>query len=102
VLKDHLLRLVALRPAQVKGSSGQTLHISIVNDLIRYPEKFFVVSEQAAVIILPSVNSPMNFDTAIVVDEPRYVHRLLQHGKALYGKHRLESFEAMDRLEVIE
>jgi hypothetical protein len=102
VLKDHLLRLVALRPAQVNGSSGQTLHISIVNDLIRYPEKFFVVSERAAVIILPSANSPMNFDTAIIVREPQYVHRLLQHGKALYGKHRLESFEAMDRLEVIE
>jgi hypothetical protein len=102
VLKDHLLRLVALRPAQVNGSSGQTLHISIVNDLIRYHERFFVASEQAAVIILPSMNSPMNFDTAIIVREPQYVHRLLQHGKALYGKHRLESFEAMDRLEVIE
>ena len=101
-LKDHLLRLVALRPAQVNGSSGQTLHIGIVNDLIRYHERFFVASEQAAVIILPSVNSPMNFDTAIIVREPQYVHRLLQHGKALYGKHRLESFEAMDRLEVIE
>jgi hypothetical protein len=44
----------------------------------------------------------MNFDTAIIVREPQYVHRLLQHGKALYGKYRLESFEAMDRLEVIE
>jgi hypothetical protein len=42
----------------------------------------------------------MNFDTAIIVHEPQYVHRLLQHGKALYGKHHLESFEAMDRLEV--
>jgi hypothetical protein len=102
VLKDHLLRLVALRPAQVNGSPGQTLHISIVNDLIRYHERFFVASEQAAIVILPSINSPMNFDTAIIVREPQYVHRLLQHGKALYGKHRLESFEAMDRLEVIE
>jgi hypothetical protein len=102
VLKDHLLRLLALRPAQINGSSGQTLHISIANDLIRYHERFFVASERAAVVILPSVNSPMNFDTAIIVREPQYVHRLLQHGKALYGKHRLESFEAMDRIEVIE
>ncbi|MGH4009553.1 MAG: hypothetical protein ACRDTH_15620 [Pseudonocardiaceae bacterium] len=66
VLKVHLLRLLALRPAQANGGSGaeQTLHISILNDLTRYPERFFVVSEQAAVIILPSANSPMNFDTA--------------------------------------
>jgi hypothetical protein len=102
VLKDHLLRLLTFRPVQVNGSSEQTLRISIHNDMVRYHERFFVVSEQAAVIILPSVNSPMNFDTAIIVHEPQYVHRLLQHGKALYGKNRLESFEAMDRLEVIE
>jgi hypothetical protein len=102
VFKDHLLRLLALRPARANGSSGQTLHISILNDLTRYPERFFVASEKSAVIILPSVNSPMNFDTATIVCEPQYVHRLLQHGKALYGKHRLESVEDIDRLEVIE
>jgi hypothetical protein len=101
-LKDHLLRLLALRPAQVNGDSEQALHISILNDLTRYPERFFVASEQAAVIILPSANSPMNFDTAIIVREPRYVHRLLQHGKALYGKNRLESLDAINLLEVIE
>jgi hypothetical protein len=102
VLKDHLLRLLALRPTQINGRAQQTLHVSILNDLARYPERFFVASEQAAVIILPSANSPMNFDTAIIVHEPQYVQRLLQHGKALYSKHRLESFDAVDRLEVIE
>jgi hypothetical protein len=65
VLKDHLLRLLALRPARANGGSDaeQTLHISILNDLTPYPERFFVASEQVAVIILPSANSPMNFDT---------------------------------------
>jgi hypothetical protein len=51
VLKDHLLRLLALRPTQINGSAQQTLHVSILNDLARYPERFFVASEQAAVII---------------------------------------------------
>jgi hypothetical protein len=104
VLKDHLLLLLALRPAHIDGGSvgERTLHICILNDLTRYPERFFVASEQAAVIILPSANSPMNFDTAIVVREPRYVHRLLQHAKALYGKNRLESRGAISLLEVIE
>jgi hypothetical protein len=102
VFKDHLFRLLALRPTLAGGDAEQTLHIGILNDLTRYHERFFVVSEQVAVIILPSVNSPMNFDTAITIREPRYVQRLLQHGKALYGKHRLESFDAVDRLEVIE
>lgn len=102
VLKDHLLRLLTFHPAQVNGSSEQTVRVSILNDLTRYPERFFVASEQAAVIILPSANSPMNFDTAIIVREPQYVHRLLQHGKALYSKNRLESFDAINLLEVLE
>jgi hypothetical protein len=102
VFKDHLLRLLALHPTQVNGDHGQTLYISILNDLTRYPERFFMASEQAAVVILPSANSPMNFDTAVIVHEPQYVHRLLQHGKALYSKHRLESFDALSQLEVIE
>lgn len=102
VLKDHLLRLLTFHPAQVNGSSEQTVHVSILNDLTRYPERFFVASEQAAVIILPSANSPMNFDTVIIVREPQYVHRLLQHGKALYSKNRLESFDAINLLEVLE
>jgi hypothetical protein len=104
VLKDHLLRLLAIRPAQINSGpdAEQSLHVSILNDLTRYPERFFVASEQAAVIILPSANSPMNFDTAIIVREPRYVHRLLQHGKALYSKNRLESVDAVNLLEVIE
>ncbi|MBV9059981.1 MAG: hypothetical protein JO296_13710 [Pseudonocardiales bacterium] len=104
VLKDHLLRLLTLRPALTDGGCDgeRTLHICIINDLTRYPERFFVASERAAVIILPSANSPMNFDTAIVVHEPQYVHRLLQHGKALYGKNRIESLDAINLLEVIE
>jgi hypothetical protein len=44
----------------------------------------------------------MNFDTAIIVREPQYVHRLVQHGKALYSKNRLESLDAINLLEVIE
>lgn len=44
----------------------------------------------------------MNFDTAIIVREQQYVHRLLQHSKALYSKNRLETFEAINLLEVIE
>jgi hypothetical protein len=103
VFKDHLLRLLALRPVGNDGDGSiQTLHVSITKDLTRYHERFFVASEQAAVVILPSANSPMNFDTAVIVRDPQYVHRLLQHGRALYGQHRLESRDAVDSLDIIE
>lgn len=95
VLKDHLLRL--LEP----HNNGERVHISLHIDLTRHHERFFVASEQAAVAALPSTSSPMNFDTGLLVRDPAYVQGLLQHGKALHGKHRLESLEAVQKLEVL-
>lgn len=101
VLKDHLLRLLKICDAETERSSAKRLYISIRTDLTRYYERFFVASEQAAVAILPSGTSPMNFDTGLVVHDSLYVQGLLQHGKALYSKHRLEAVDAVSELEVL-
>jgi hypothetical protein len=101
LLKDHLLRLVRIRGPKIDRDAGATLHISIINDLTQYPERFFAVNEKSAVITLPSANSPMNFDTGLIISDPTYVNDLLHHGKALYGKHRLESMAAINELEVL-
>jgi hypothetical protein len=101
VLKDHLLRLVELRNVRAERNGTKTIHISIINDLTQCPERFFVASEQEAVVTLPSANLPMNFDTGLIVRDPLYVESLLQHGKALYSKHRLESLNAINQLEVL-
>ncbi len=101
VLKDHMLRLLELRDPQACNGQTKRLHMSLHIDLARYYERFFVANEQDAVIVLPSTNSPMNFDTGLVVREPFYVQGLLQHGKALYSKRRLESPDAIHELEVL-
>lgn len=101
VLKDHLLRLLKLDDARTGSSEDKRLHISIHLDLTRYYERFFVVNETEAVTVLPSTNSPLNFDTGLHIHDPSYVQGLLQHGKALYGKHRLESPDAVNELEVL-
>jgi len=51
--------------------------------------------------MLPSVNSPANFDTALVIGDPRTARALQQHGRALYGGRLLESAEAVKALEVL-
>jgi hypothetical protein len=102
ILKDHLVRLLEIRHPQGERNNHKTLHIGFLNDLTRDYERFFVASEQTAVICLPSANSPVNFDTGLRVRDPQYVQGLLQHGMALYGKRRLESFQAIDELEVLE
>ncbi len=101
VLKDHLLQLLKICNAGTESGDTQRLHVSIHVDLNRHYERFFVASEQTAVAILPSGISPMNFDTGLVVRDSQYAQGLLQHGKALYGKHRLESVDAVNELEVL-
>lgn len=101
VLKDHLLRLVEICAPRTDDDGTQRLHVSIILDTARYYERFFLVSENSAVVVLPSGTSPVNFDTALVVHDAIYVRGLLQHGKALYSKHRLESADAVNQLEVL-
>jgi len=66
------------------------------------PERFFVVGDRKAVVVLPSATSPGNFDTGLVVTDGEYLRGLLLHGKALYSKVRLETASAIHGLEVLE
>jgi GntR family transcriptional regulator len=99
MLKDHLLRLAEISSGRSGGP--KTIFISMVEDLTHDAERFFVASERAAVAILPSVNSPANFDTAVLIGDPRIAQALQQHGRALYGGRVLESAEAIKALEVL-
>jgi hypothetical protein len=100
VLKDHLLRLAALGRSQDRRQGPKSLFVAMQEDLTRDPERFFVASERAAVVTLPSVNSPANFDTAVLIGDPRTAQALLQHGRALYGGRVLESPDAVESLQV--
>jgi hypothetical protein len=102
ILKDHLLRLIELRSRYRGNGVRKALYIGIQNDLTHHYERFFLANEQSAVVMLPSANSHMNFDTGLIVRNLSYVQGLLQHGQALYGQHRLESVTAINGLEVLE
>jgi hypothetical protein len=101
LFKDHLLRLIDLRGSAATGRHGKTLHISMVQDPLTEHERFFAASDRGAVVILPSANSPANFDTGLFVRGGAYVQSLVQHGKALYGRRRLETADAVDELPVL-
>jgi len=101
LFKDHLLRLIELRDANHSNSRRKTLCISILDDLTNDHERFFVASERAAVVVLPSANSPANFDTGLLVNDPDYTRGLVEHGRALYGRRRLETVAAVEELAVL-
>ena len=100
VLKDHLLRLLELRDPEDRSLGMKTLYMGMVDDP-REPERFFVASERRAVAILPSVTTAGNFDTGVVLLDPRHAQGLVQHAKQLYaGTKRLETRTAVEELTV--
>jgi hypothetical protein len=101
ILKDHLLRLLALRPPGSGADHGEGLQLCLLEDLMQDHERFFTASEREAVVVLPSANSPANFDTALVVDDPWYARRLVEHGQAVYGGRILDTPAAIRDLQVL-
>lgn len=63
VLKDYLARLVELRDPADRSLGVKTLHIGMVEDTDSSPERFFCVSEQMAVVPIPSLTSHEAFDS---------------------------------------
>jgi hypothetical protein len=98
LLKHHLVRLLDVAGPAIEGRAR--VHISLVTDLVRDQEKCFVASESCVLVVLPSANSPRNFDTGLLVDDPNYADALVQHGRALCGPQRLESVQAIEALQV--
>jgi hypothetical protein len=102
VFKDHLLRLLKIRDPDDREYGLQTLYMGMVDDPEREPERFFVASEQAAVVALPSTTTVGNFDTGIVFEDPRDAQGFIQHARALYaGTQRLEDPDAVQQLPVL-
>lgn len=102
VFKDHLLRLLKIRDPDDREYGLQTLYMGMVDDPMREPERFFVASEQAAVVALPSTTTVGNFDTGIVFEDPRDAQGFIQHARALYaGTQRLEDPDAVQQLPVL-
>lgn len=102
VLKEHLLRLLALRDPDSRTEGKKTLYIGVVDDLHREPERFFCASEGRAVATLPSLTTAGNFDCGVVLLDPQDAVGLVQHGKQLYpATRKLETPEAVQALSVL-
>ena len=102
VLKDHLVRLLDLRDPADRTYGMQTLHLGMMEDQIREPERFFVASESQAVVTIPSLTAASNFDTGILLAHPLQARALVEHAKQLYaGSAKLETLTAIEALPVL-
>ncbi|WP_131748665.1 helix-turn-helix transcriptional regulator [Frankia sp. Cppng1_Ct_nod] len=84
ILKDHLLRLLAIRDPDDRTHGYKTLHIGLVEDQIAHPERFLCVSEKAAVVPIPSLTSAEAFDSGVLLGASPAA-RLVDHARQCYA-----------------
>ncbi|MDT5027452.1 MAG: hypothetical protein QOE61_3878 [Micromonosporaceae bacterium] len=100
-LVDHLKRLLELRDPADKSHGVKSLNIAIVDDTVEAPERFFVASETAGVIVVPSLFGAGSFDTGITVG-PDAAMGLVRHAREAYaGARRVETVEALQALPIV-
>ncbi|MET9710283.1 helix-turn-helix domain-containing protein [Nocardiopsis alba] len=98
VLHAHLGRLLEVRDPEDRSLGMKTLHIGLIRPEQDMPERFFVASERAAVVPIPSLTSAYGFDSGVLLGPPA-AERLLDHARQCYAAAtRVESLEALHGL----
>ncbi|MGW6454682.1 XRE family transcriptional regulator [Streptomyces sp. NPDC055078] len=96
-LAGHLLRLLELRDPSARRNGVKTLHIGMVEPT-QALERFFVASERAAVVPLPSFHGADGFDCGVLLGREAAVG-LVHHGREAWAR-PVETTEAVRALPV--
>ncbi|TGN73908.1 XRE family transcriptional regulator [Streptomyces bauhiniae] len=98
-LVDHLSRLLELRDPATRRNGVKTLHIGVV-ERPEAPERFFVASETAAVVPMPSFHGAEGFDCGVLLNREAAVG-LVHHGREACASARpVETMEAVRAFRV--
>lgn len=98
-LTEHLVRLLELRDPSERRNGIKTLHVGLVEPHTAM-ERFFVASERAAVVPLPSFHGAEGFDCGVLLSKEAAVG-LLQHGREACASARpVETIGAVRALPV--
>lgn len=102
VFKDHLSRLLEICDPMDRSVSGvQRLHIAMAPD--GFHEVSVCVSEKEGMIVLPSLVSPGNFDTGLLLGTSRHARDLVAHVQQLYqAGTKIETQLAVQQLPIEE
>jgi transcriptional regulator with XRE-family HTH domain len=98
-LAAHLHELLAIRDPADRSQGLRTLNIGIAAP--DRPERWFVASENEAVVVIPSLTAADAFDTAVVLG-PVAARGLVAHAREAYAAARhLDSAAAVDGITVL-
>jgi transcriptional regulator with XRE-family HTH domain len=100
VLVEHLSRLLTIRDPRDRSIGYKTLHVGLVNDVVRSPERFVCASERAAVTPIPSLTSAQAFDSGVRLG-PAAAQRLVDHVRQCYsGAQPIETHADLEALSI--
>ncbi|MEW2296972.1 helix-turn-helix transcriptional regulator [Streptomyces sp. NPDC006743] len=98
-LADHLVRLLELRDPSARRNGVKTLHVRMVEP-DEALERFFVASETAAVVPLPSFHGADGFDCGVLLGREAAVG-LVHHGReACASAQPVETADAVRALSI--
>jgi hypothetical protein len=101
VLKDHLAELLNVRDPDDRRLGFKTLHIGIIEDTQRRPERFFCACERSAAVVIPSMNVAESFDSGLRL-QGEAARALVQHAIRVYHASRpVETAESASALAVV-
>ncbi|MBM7075497.1 hypothetical protein [Micromonospora humida] len=83
VLREYLARHLEVRTPRNRSLGVKTLNLGIEEDPLP-PERFFVASERAAVVPIPSLTSHEAFDSGVLLGTGP-ASRLLDHSRQAYA-----------------
>jgi transcriptional regulator with XRE-family HTH domain len=84
IFQQHLLRLIEIRDPLDRSHGYKTIRMGIYRDANRQPECCVCVNETTALVVLPSISSVGEYNTAMLTNDKRIVDGLINLGKTLY------------------
>jgi transcriptional regulator with XRE-family HTH domain len=103
VFQRHLLRLIELRDPLDRSQGYKTIHVGIYQDTIKQPEFNACVNERTGLVVLPSIFSAGEYNTAMLTNDKAVVDGLIRYGKTLYQMSTpLETAWAISDLGLLE
>lgn len=102
LLKEHLLRLLQLRPPGDRSLGFKTLHVGLFEKPLQQAEVFIAGNEKRALIVLPSRQGLGEYNNGLVVDDPVHARDLCNFVKQMYAAGRpIETTEAIEALPAL-
>ena len=101
--QDHLVRVLKIRDPFCRAHGHKTIHIGIYDSVLKQAEPSICANETMALIVLPSLTGPGEYNTALLIQDAAMAEGYIGHAKSLYQMGRpVETEQAISELGLVK